>query len=69
MKFFGTRISTIRAERAMTSPRDTIKLRAQIVVSVILLGAGIYFVGWHPDVVLADLAKGWIGLLVGYWIS
>lgn len=44
-------------------------LRMQIVVSVVLLVAGIYFLVWSHDETLTKLAAGWIGAVIGYWLK
>lgn len=79
-EYFGTRIATVhmlldvaRAARAAgatnVSNKQQAKVIGQVIISVLVLGAGIYFAGWHPSESLAKIAIGWIGLVVGYWIS
>lgn len=48
---------------------NTIKLLVRVVLSLALVGVGLYVVihpDSHPDAQKA--AFGWIGLVVGYWL-
>lgn len=73
MKVLGNRIRRARQilGRGVTilEAKESIKLKGQIAISILLIGAGIYFIGFSGDESLAKAATGWIGIVVGYWIG
>ena len=40
----------------------------QVVLSLLLVGAGLYVVLSQQDQTLQKAATGWIGIVVGYWL-
>lgn len=56
---------------AMSSDtQDLIRLLMNVVISLALLGAGLYvLLGDHGSADLQKVAGGWIGLVAGYWLK
>jgi VanZ family protein len=59
---------------AVPSSQAKVKIWMQVVVSFILLAAGILILidpAWLPraDESLKKIAAGWIGAVIGYWLS
>jgi hypothetical protein len=49
---------------------DLIRLLMAVLISVVLLAAGMYvLLAHHGDSDLQKLAGGWIGVVVGYWLK
>jgi hypothetical protein len=58
----------------VVTPQEKVKAWMQVIVSFILLGAGILILvdpRWLPraDESLKKIAAGWIGAVIGYWFS
>lgn len=52
------------------SPNPRAKLAMQIVISLTLLGAGLYILlTFDSDSVMREIAAGWIGMLIQYWLT
>ena len=52
--------------------QDRIKILMQVLVSLGLLGSGLYIlltINWSENPELAAAAAGWIGLVAGYWLK
>ncbi|HEV3048565.1 MAG TPA: hypothetical protein VGY13_14520 [Solirubrobacteraceae bacterium] len=50
--------------------QDLIRLLMNVVISLALLGAGLYvLLGDHGSADLQKVAGGWIGLVAGYWLK
>ena len=48
-----------------------IKLAVRILISLIMLGFGIYVLAttnWQNNPEFAAAAAGWIGVVIGYWL-
>lgn len=55
---------------ANESSSDTTKAIVQIVLSLILIAAGLYIIlskNYSEDV--QKIAAGWVGLVIGYWLK
>ena len=48
--------------------RDAVTLAMQVLVSLVLLIAGIYFLAGSGDESLQKWAAGWVGAVAGYWL-
>lgn len=50
---------------------DLFRLAVQTVVSLGLLGAGLYILltfNWKENPEIVSAATGWVGLTIGYWL-
>ena len=48
-----------------------IKLAVRILISLVMLGFGIYIllsIDWSDNPEFAAAATGWIGIVIGYWL-
>lgn len=49
--------------------RERVKVWMQVIVSIVALAAGIYLVATAESQQVRELAAGWTGLILGYWLS
>jgi hypothetical protein len=69
MEIAGTQLR--HASQALTSnePSDRVKLAMQVVVSALLLVAGLIIILTVHSQDTQKLASGWIGAVLGYWLK
>jgi hypothetical protein len=57
---------------ALDVSHDLIKLLTQIIISLGLLGSGLFIlttINWSDNPELGAAAAGWIGVVLGYWLK
>jgi hypothetical protein len=67
---FGSQVSDFQAWLASPNSSDTTKAILQVIVSLVLIAAGIYVIlvkGYSEAT--QKIAAGWIGLVAGYWLK
>ncbi len=51
------------------TPREKVTIWMQVVVSLVSLVSGISLVFISGNEVARELGAGWVGLVIGYWLS